>query len=111
MGQAYHEQIRNEPAKNFDPAKEFTEEKLMETEVSQKSEICENSYGDDVFFPSKMICANDPGEFTVITEYDGVISYGRSCDSYSSPGVYTRLSAFLEWIALHTVENSRFCPN
>ena len=36
---------------------------LMETEVSQKkSEVCENSYGDDVFFRSKMICANDPGE-------------------------------------------------
>ena len=41
----------------------------------------------------------------------GVISYGRVCGSFSSPGVYTRLSAFLEWIALHTVENSRYCPN
>ena len=36
---------------------------LMEADISQKkSEVCENSYGDDVFFRSKMICANDPGE-------------------------------------------------
>lgn len=40
---------------------------LMETEITQKrSEVCENSYGDDVFFRSKMICANDPGEFLEI---------------------------------------------
>ena len=82
MGQQYHEQIRNDQVKIFDPAKEFTDDKLtvagwgtidsydtilpdvlMETEITQKrSEICENSYGDDVFFRSKMICANDPGE-------------------------------------------------
>lgn len=40
-----------------------------------------------------------------------VVSYGRACGSYSSPGVYTRLSAFLEWIVLHTIDSSKFCPN
>ena len=40
----------------------------------------------------------------------GVVSYGRLCGSYSSPGVYTRISAFLEWIVLHTID-SKFCPN
>lgn len=29
MGQAYHQQIRNDPVKIFDPAKEFTEDKLL----------------------------------------------------------------------------------
>lgn len=78
----YYYQIRNDPVKIFDPAKEFTNDNLtvvgwgstdrydlsilpdvlMETEITQKkSSICENSYGDDVFFRSKNICANDEG--------------------------------------------------
>lgn len=80
----YYLEIRNDPLKIFDPAKEFTKDKLtvagwgsidrydlsklpdvlMETDIRQKKpDICENAYGDDVFFRSKMICANDAGEF------------------------------------------------
>lgn len=70
MGEQYHQQIQNDPVKIFDPAKEFTDKKLpvigwglidrykpiltdvlMEAEIKQKpSEMCENTYGDDVFF-------------------------------------------------------------
>lgn len=79
----YYGQIKNDQEKIFDPAKEFTKDKLtvvgwgnmdryesvlpdvlMETEIIQrKSDVCENAYGDDVFFRSKMICANDEGKF------------------------------------------------
>lgn len=86
MTKIYHHQIRNDPVEIFDPSKEFTKDKLsvvgwgsidrydtrilpdvlMETEISQKKpEICENSYGDDVFLRSKMICANEEGKLKI----------------------------------------------
>ena len=84
LTEIYYEQMRNDPVKIFDPAKEFVVGKLtvcgwgstdkydleilpgvlIETEITQKrSDVCENAYGDDVFFRSKMICANEAGKF------------------------------------------------
>ncbi|KAK2579374.1 hypothetical protein KPH14_003238 [Odynerus spinipes] len=46
-------------------------------------------------------CQGDPGAPLMLDQMlIGILSYGLGCETMLHPGVYTRISSYLEWIAL-----------
>lgn len=58
---------------------------------------------------NKDSCSGDSGGALVASESDGywyqygVVSWGRSCGRKGTPGIYARVSSFLDWIKEHMV--------
>ncbi|XP_040566262.1 mast cell tryptase isoform X2 [Lepeophtheirus salmonis] len=45
-----------------------------------------------------------PGKWTKRLTLIGIVSYGRSCAEYHVPGIYTRITAYLNWIVSNIQE-------
>ncbi|NWY64214.1 UROK protein, partial [Erithacus rubecula] len=96
----------------YDP---FFAQKLMSATVNLISQRkCKNEYYDDVRVTDNMVCAGDPmwqidackGDSggPMVCEHNGrmmvygIVSWGDGCAKENKPGVYTRVTQYLNWI-------------
>lgn len=95
--------------------------KLQKVQVNLVDrETCVRAYGNRLN-DRTMLCASDIGKdacagdsggplFQGLTQH-GIVSWGRGCANPDSPGVYTRLSTFSEWINESICRHSSFPPS
>ncbi|XP_066477721.1 urokinase-type plasminogen activator [Tiliqua scincoides] len=94
---------------------------LKSTNVNLISQpLCQNKYYNGRTLNSNMFCAGDPQWKTdacqgdsggpLVCEHDnrmvlyGIVSWGDGCAKEDKPGVYTRVTRYLPWIASHMRE-------
>ncbi|XP_068233926.1 trypsin-1-like isoform X2 [Palaemon carinicauda] len=96
---------------------------LHETSVPILGSECENKF-EDIRITPQMLCAGyaeggkdscvgDSGGPMTVQENGrhvlvGITSFGKGCGFKDSPGIYTRVTAFLDWI-LENTKDSMYC--
>ncbi|KAL1464067.1 hypothetical protein WDU94_003750 [Cyamophila willieti] len=53
-------------------------------------------------------CQGDSGGSLLTEDLDGIVSWGIGCARSNSPGVYTRVNHYMEWLQQNT-KDACFC--
>lgn len=91
----------NECKKSYQPGSQ------LPVGVNEESQICAGS-----MYEKKDTCKGDSGgplqiksEFPCMHSIVGITSFGKGCGNIGVPGVYTRVSHFIDWIEEHAFKD------
>jgi len=71
---------------------DVTDDMICAGDLSGAKDACQGDSGGPLF------CKFESGQYSQV----GIVSYGISCSSPNTPGVFTRVDKFKNWIEMNT---------